>query len=407
MYIMKLSEELTWRGFVGINTFDDIADLDKQKRKSYLGVDPSADSMTIGNLASLMMCRIFAEHGHELTLLVGGGTGKIGDPKMDKERPLKPTEEIEQNAKIIANQYKQIMGSDIKIVNNDDWLGGLGFYKFMNEVGQYFSMTQLLDRDFVKARTGEGGSGLSVAEFSYSLLQGYDFLHLFREYGIDLQLCGEDQFGNCISGVQLIRKRENARADVFGMPLVINKSTGKKFGKSEGGAVWLAPEKTSPYQFYQFWLNVDDAGVIDYLKIYTFLGQEEINALAENHFENPGERAAQRTLAHEVTELVHGRDVTESVERVTRVLFGGADFSDLTEVDLNALAREIPTVELRDDLTVVDALTESKVTSSNSEATRLIKQNAISVNGMKITDDKTLTEKSLIKKGKNQFVLVR
>jgi len=404
---MKLSEELEWRGFVGQNTFDNLTDLDNKTRKFYFGVDPSSDSMQVGNLAAMMLCKIFIAHGYEPTLLVGGGTGKIGDPKMDKERPIKPAEEIERNVKAIASQFKQIMGSDIRLVNNNDWLGGMGFYKFMQEVGQYFSLTQLLDRDFVKARTGENGVGLSVAEFSYSLLQGYDFLHLFREYGVDLQLCGEDQFGNCISGVQLIRKRENARADVFGMPIVINKSTGKKFGKSEAGAIWLDPKKTSPYQFYQFWLNVDDAGVIDYMKIYTFLSREEITAIAENHFVNPAERTAQKTLAHEVTDLVHGREVTESVERVTRVLFGGADFHELTEEDLEALAQEIPTVELRDGLTIIDVLTEAKVANSNSEATRLIKQNAISVNGEKITADQTLTEKTLIKKGKNQFVLIK
>jgi tyrosyl-tRNA synthetase len=402
---MKLSEELEWRGFKSENTFKDITELDTKKRKFYLGCDPSADSLTIGNLASLMMAKVFVRHGYELTMLVGGATGQIGDPKMDKARPLKPIDEIERNVEKIKLQYQQLFDQDVRIVNNNDWLGGMKFFTFMEEVGKYFSMTQLMDRDFVKARTGEGGTGLSVAEFSYSLMQGYDFLYLYRNYGIDLQICGVDQIGNCMSGLHLISKAENAKADVWSCPLVIDKVTGRKFGKSEGNAIWLSAEKTSPYQFYQFWLNLDDQGVIDYLKIYTFLSKDEIDALAEDQTINPGARPAQRKLAHEVTMLVHGREITESVERVIRVLFGGADLKELSKADLDSLSREIPTMST--GRTIITALVEAGVAASNGEAGRLIKQNAISVNGAKVTTDQTLDETALIKKGKNNFILVR
>lgn len=405
--IMTLSEELTWRGFVGQTTFDDPAEIDAGDKTFYLGVDPSADSMTIGNLAALILAQHFAKAGHKMILLVGGGTGQIGDPKMDAARPVKPAAEIARNAAAIAAQFRQIMGRDVQIVNNNDWLGNLGFYQFMNEVGQYFSMTQLMDREFVRARTKNGAAGVNLAEFSYSLLQGYDFLHLFREFGVTLQLCGVDQFGNCATGLTLIRKRENQRADIFAMPLVINKSTGKKFGKSEGGAVWLSAAKTSPYQFYQFWLNVDDAGVVDYLKIYTFLSREEINALAENHFANPSARAAQKTLAHEVTKLVHGEKVAQNVEHVSRILFGENDFREISDDELEILSHEIPTVNLRENLGAIDALTEANIAASRGAARKLIEQNAVALNGAKIREDEILTEKTLIKKGKNQFVLVK
>jgi len=407
---MKLSEELEWRGFIGQTTYEDLTVVDKPGIKFYLGVDPSSDSMTIGNLAVMILILHFIRAGHEATLLAGGATGMAGgDPDgKDSTRAKISLETIENNVAGLKTQYERIFNSEkFQVVNNYDWFREVKYIDFLRDIGWHLSMTQLLDRDFVQSRVGEGGKGLNYAEFSYSLIQGYDFLHLFREQNVTLQLCGVDQFGNCVSGMQMIRKLEGKRADVFGMPLIINKTTGKKFGKSEDGAVWLDPEKTSPYQFYQFWLNVDDAGVIDYLKIYTFLSREEITAIAENHFVNPAERTAQKTLAHEVTDLVHGREATESVERVTRVLFGGADFHELTEEDLEALAQEISTVNLRENLTLIDALTESKVAGSNSDAARLIKQNAISVNGAKIDTDRQITEKALIKKGKNQFILVR
>ena len=402
---MKLSEELTWRGFVAEHTFNDITDLDKGPRKFYLGVDPSADSMTIGNLAALMMCATFIRHGYEPTLLVGGATGQVGDPKMDKERPIKPIEEIEQNVKGITAQFKQIMNEDIRIVNNNDWFSGFGFYQFLQEVGQYFSMTQLLDRDFVKARTGEGGSGLSMAEFSYSLMQGYDFLHLFRTYGIDLQLCGADQIGNCMSGLHLISKSAGGEADVWSTPLVIDPVTGRKFGKSEGNAVWLSPAHTSVFDFYQFWLGQPDESVEYLAKIYTTLDKPALEDLLTRHATDPSKRLAQKSLAYEVTKTVHGAESADSVVKITTVLFGDADIASLGDTDLALLADFIPALNC--GITPVEALVSSGLASSKSEARQLLSSGALSQNGTKITADTPITTPSLLKKGKNKFILIK
>jgi tyrosyl-tRNA synthetase len=404
---MKLSEELQWRGFVNQTTFDDISELDGAPISFYFGVDPSADSMQIGNFAAAMMVRHFINHGHKAFLLVGGATGMIGDPdgKAD-ERNLKTLEEIAKNKAGIAAQYKTAFaGKEFTIVDNYDWFKDMNYLDFLRTVGKNVPLSMMLGRDFVQARLGEGGSGISYAEFSYSLIQGYDFVHLYKNHGVTLQLCGADQWGNSIAGVDLIRRMEGGEAHVFSTPLVINKSTGKKFGKSEDGAIWLDPNKTSVYKFYQFWLNVDDEGVIDYAKIYTLLSKEELEALGERHKANPGLREAQRVLAREVTTLVHGVQRTESVIRVTDVLFGTRDFTELNDEDLETLAGEIPAVGK--GRTVVESLVEAQVASSNGEARRLIAGGAISVNGRKINDDTMLDSAALIKKGKNNFILVR
>jgi tyrosyl-tRNA synthetase len=404
---MKLSEELQWRGFVNQTTFNDISELDGAPISFYFGVDPSADSMQIGNFAAAMMVRHFINHGHKAFLLVGGATGMIGDPdgKAD-ERNLKTLEEIAKNKAGIAAQYKTAFaGKEFTIVDNYDWFKDMNYLDFLRTVGKNVPLSMMLGRDFVQARLGEGGSGISYAEFSYSLIQGYDFVHLYKNHGVTLQLCGADQWGNSIAGVDLIRRMEGGEAHVFSTPLVINKATGKKFGKSEDGAIWLDPNKTSVYKFYQFWLNVDDEGVIDYAKIYTLLSKEELEALGERHKANPGLREAQRVLAREVTTLVHGVQRTESVIRVTDVLFGTRDFTELNDEDLETLAGEIPAVGK--GRTVVESLVEAQVASSNGEARRLIAGGAISVNGRKINDDTMLDSAALIKKGKNNFILVR
>lgn len=405
---MTLSEELQWRGFVNQTTLKDISVLDNEKITFYWGVDPSARSMQVGNFAIAMMIRHFLNHGHKAVLLVGGATGMIGDPDgKGEERELKSLDEVAENKAGIAKQYKQIFeDKDFTLVDNYDWFKNIGYLEFLREVGKHFSMTQLLDRDFVQSRIGEGGAGISYAEFSYSLIQGYDFLHLFREKGVTMQVCGADQWGNSISGVGLIRKLEGAEAHIWSAPLVINKATGKKFGKSEGGAVWLDAEMTSPYKFYQFWLNVDDDGVIDYMKIYTLLSKEEITELEQFTAKNPEARQAQKVLAFEVTKLVHGQERTESVKRVTEVLFGGRSVNDLNEDDLDSLAQEIPTV--KSGTTLNKALVESGAAGSNGEVRRLLSGNAISVNGEKISDNIELDSGvQLIKKGKNVFILVR
>lgn len=403
---MKLSEELTWRGFVNQMTFTSIKELDDSPRTFYLGVDPSADSMHIGNLAAVMLVKHLTFGGHKPIVLVGGATGMIGDPKEDSERDLKTLDEIAHNKAGIAAQYRQLLdGQLFELVDNYDWFKDIGYLSFLRDVGKHFSMTQLLDREFIKARIGEGGVGISYAEFSYSLIQGYDFLHLFRDKGATMQIGGSDQWGNMISGAQMIKKLESADAHVLTVPLVIDKKTGKKFGKSEGNAVWLDPAKTSPYKFYQFWLNTNDETAEDLIKIYTFLGKETVEGLIERHCTNPGARELQKVLAHEVTELVHGRERCESVERVTDVLFGGTDISSLNSDDIAILAAEIPTVPA--GKTIVESLVESGIATSNGEARRLMSGGAISVNGEKSTEDKKIDTTTLIKKGKNSFVLVK
>ena len=404
---MKLSEELTWRGFVHQNTYENITELDGAPILFYIGVDPSADSMTIGNLVAIMMVRHFIEHGHKAYMLVGGATGLIGDPDgRSSERNAKSLEEISKNKVGIAAQYNQILaGQEFEIVDNYDWFKDMNYLDFLREIGKHVPMSSMLSRDFVKSRLGTEGSGISYAEFSYSLIQGYDFVHLYRKYGVTLQLCGADQWGNSITGVDLIRRLENKEVNVYSIPLLENKSTGAKFGKSEGGAVWLDANKTSVYKYYQYWLNCDDAGVIDYLKIFTLLEREKIDDLEKQSKENPGARAAQKALAYEATKLVHGEQRTNSVQRVTAVLFGGADFSTLNTDDLDELASEIPVVA--SGKTLIEVLTESNLATSNGQARRLITSGAISINSKKASNDQIITATKLIKKGKNSFILVR
>lgn len=401
---MKLSEELQWRGFWNQTTFTDDKLIDSENFTLYLGTDPSADSLHVGHLAVYMMVRHFLERGHKVFLLVGGGTGMIGDMRDTEERNLLPYEEIEHNKQALKSQVSRIFaGRDFTLVDNADWLADLELLPFLRDIGKNFNMADLVSREFFKARINNG-KGLSFAEFTYTLLQGYDFWHLFNQYGVNLQIGGSDQWGNLLSGVDLIRKKENTEVYAMTAPLLINKSTGRKFGKSEGGAVWLDENKTSVYKFYQFWLNVDDESAIEYMKIFTMLDRDTIEAIAENHAVNPGARSAQKVLAREVTDIVHGSARRESVERVTEVLFGGGDFKKLSNDDLGALAEEIPCVDAGID--VIEALVESGAVGSNGEAKRLLKSGAISLNGEKLAENKVVNDASLLKKGKNTFVLI-
>lgn len=404
---MTLSEELAWRGFTNQTTYKDASALDGEQISFYWGVDPSSDSMTIGNLAAAMMVRHFIDHGHKAYLLVGGATGMIGDPDGKKdERHLLSLEDIAHNKQALAEQYKAVFADkDFTVVDNYDWFKDMNYLDFLRLVGKNVPLSQMLSRDFVQARLGEDGSGISYAEFSYSLIQGYDFVHLSREYGVSLQLCGADQWGNSITGVDLIRRLDSKEAHVYSTPLVINKTTGVKFGKSEGGAVWLDAEKTSVYAFYQFWLNVDDESVGELLRIYTLLDKETVEGLDREVTNNPGGRAAQKALAEAVTQLVHGSDRTESVKRVTAVLFGQTAFSQLQPEDIDVLAHEIPVASI--GTSIIEALVATSLASSNGEARRLIDSGAVSVNGQKITEDQHIESVSLIKKGKNSFVLIR
>lgn len=404
---MSLSEELTWRGFVNQTTYEDITAIDGDPITFYWGVDPSADSMTVGNFAMAMMVRHFIDHGHRAVLLVGGATGMIGDPDGKKdERSLKTLDEIAANKSAIAAQYQQVFaGKDFEIVDNYDWFKDMNYLSFLRDVGKYVPLSQMLGRDFVQSRLGEDGSGISYAEFSYSLIQGYDFLHLYKNKNVTLQIAGADQWGNSIAGVDLIRRIAGGEANVWTGPLVVNKATGVKFGKSEGGAVWLDSAKTSVYKFYQFWLNVDDEGALEYTKIFTLLSREQVGELAAQQQANPGARDAQKALAYEVTKLVHGEQAAESARKVTAVLFGGSDFAELSDDDIELLATEIPTAFVGSS--VVDLLADSGLAASKGEARRLMLGGAVSVNGQKLSDDQIIDQKSLIKKGKNSFLLVR
>lgn len=403
---MKLSEELLWRGFHAETSIKDPAELDKRaQKKFYFGADPSADSLTIGNLAALMMCACFVRHGYQPYLLAGGATGQIGDPKDTGERELKPLEEVERNKQAIARQMANIVRSpELIMVDNLDWFREIKYLDFLREIGKAFSMTQLLDRQFVQARIGEGGSGISYAEFSYTLIQGYDFLHLYRTYGIDLQLCGADQYGNCSSGIHLIRRLEGATADAWSTPLVIDPVTGRKFGKSEGNAIWLDAGKTSIFDFYQFWLNQPDEAVKKLLKIYTLLMPEEVEAVMKEQTEHPERRAAQRALARGATEVVHGREKAEAVEALSARLFGG-DLAELTADEIGEFAEFLATAPQGTGL--MEALVATGLSSSKGEARKLAAAGAISVNGVKVREDLELQQVALLKRGKNKFAVVK
>lgn len=402
---MKLSEELVWRGFTAETTIEDPAELDTRAvKKFYWGADPSADSLTIGNLAAAMMCACFVRHGYEPTLLVGGATGQIGDPKENGERELKPLEEVEYNKARIGKQMRRIVKSDdLRMVDNYEWFKDIKYLDFLREVGKAFSMTQLLDRQFVQNRIGEGGSGISYAEFSYTLIQGYDFLHLYREYGIDLQLCGADQFGNCSSGIHLIKRLEGATADAWSTPLVIDPVTGRKFGKSEGNAVWLASDKTSIFDFYQFWINQPDGAVENLLKIYTLLDKPEIEEVMQKQAEEPGQRWAQKALAKGATEVVHGKENTAAVMALSERLFTD-DLTTVASDEIIEFGKYLAQGQIGERL--FDTLVKTGLCASKSEARKLAAAGAISVNGTKVNEDVVIDQVALLKRGKNKFAVV-
>ena len=374
---MTLSEELTWRGFVNQTTYRDITAIDGEPIAFYWGVDPSASSMTIGNLAAAMMVKHFIRQGHKAVLLVGGATGLIGDPDgKSEERALKSLEEIAANKQSIATQYKQIFGEHgFEIVDNYDWFKGMGYLEFLRDIGKHVPMRQMLGREFVQSRLKEDGAGISYAEFSYSLIQGYDFLHLAREHGVTLQVCGADQWGNSIAGVDLIRRIDGKEAHVWSAPLIINKSTGVKFGKTEEGAVWLDAKLTSPVQFYQFWINLDDEGVEDYLKIYTELSKEEIAQEMQEFNQNRAARSAQKKLAWEVTKLVHGEAAATQAEAYAEGLQTSGASTDKDELN----------VKVGDS--IIDALCDSGLVSSKSEARQLLADKGVYINDVQISKE--------------------
>lgn len=412
---MTLSEELVWRGFVNQYTFKDLKDLDSKKFTFYHGFDASADSQTIGNLAAMMFDKVFMRHGHKAILLAGGATSLIGDPGgKDKERTLQTTETIAKNVVAAEQQLKKVFGdNEFTLVNNLDWTKDLKVLDFLRDIGKHFSMTSLVQRDYIAQRIGEGGAGISYTEFSYTLLQGMDFLHLYDKYGVTLQLGGADQWGNCLSGVDLIRKARGAEAHTMTLQLVIDKTTGKKFGKSETGAVWLDGTKTSPYAFYQFWINSDDKGVEDYIKIYTELSKSEVDTIMRDHQQQPSARLAQKRLAYEVTKLVHNKDIADAVAKATSILFGGGSYSDLTPTDFDVLKKELPYAE-GGSQPIVDVLVANGLAKSKTEARQFLESNAVYINGQQIPLNKFTIESAdaihgyvIIRRGKNQQMLYK
>lgn len=385
---MSLSEDLVWRGLIKDKTFSDVKWLGEPK-KFYLGIDASSDSLTIGNLAVIMLARRLLDAGWGAVLLAGGATSLVGDPGgKDEERELKAKDEIAKNIEGVRGQIEKLFsGKQYELVNNLDWLGSLNYLDFLRDFGKLYPVSELIQREFVDTRISEGGSGISYAEFSYSLLQGYDFWHLFKDKGVEMQIGASDQWGNMLSGVELIRKKESKEAQALSMPLVVNKATGKKFGKSEEGAVWLDPSKTSPTQFYQFWISVDDNDVEELLKIYTLLPKEKIEEVMQQQKSKPQDRPAQIMLAQEVTMLVHGEADVKFAESVTEYLTGQKPIQGAEEAALKEIRQAIPAIKIQPGIPTIEVLVQSKLAGSNSEARRLIQGKAVYVNGEAFSKD--------------------
>ncbi len=397
---MKLSDELAARGFVyqySAETLEEI--LDGPSRTVYLGVDPTADSMHVGHLVPFMLLNHLMRAGHSVILLIGGGTALIGDPSgKDAERPYASEAEIASQAERLEENVRAITVGDVRFVNNHEWLSKLTMIEFLREVGKHFTVNAMMKKDSVSARL-QSEQGISFTEFSYALLQSYDYYHLNREYGCDLQIGASDQWGNIISGVDYIRRKTGEEVYGLTMPLIVNPATGKKFGKSEGNAVWLSALKTTPYAFYQFWLNTPDEAAIAYLRLFTLLPIEEINTIAAEFESNPAGRSAQRRLADEVTTFVHGGDITSGVRRVSELMFGGTALSELPEADREALKTYAPRVTVRAGDAIAAALMESGLASSNRETRTFLESGAVSVGDRKIADVAAVFDESMFTDG--------
>ena len=410
---MKLYEELEWRGLIGQTAGDDIKEaLNKGGLSFYIGVDPTGKSIHAGNLLSILAAYRITKAGNKMYILVGGATGMIGDPSgKNAERNLLDAETTKTNASRILNQLKKIF-PEAEFVNNYDWVSSMNVITFLRDYGKNLTVNYMMAKESVKKRIE---TGISYTEFSYQMIQALDFLHLYREKGVRLQVGGQDQWGNITSGFELIRKTEgeNAKAYCLTFPLLL-KPDGTKFGKTAGGAVWLDPELTSPYKFYQFWLNVSDEEVIARLKQYTFLTQEEISAIEAEWNENRGGRLAQRRLAEEVTRFIHGDEGLAEAERITSAVFSG-NVTELSGKEIEDAFKDDTTFTISEDKNVVDLLAEVGLCQSKSEARKLVQGGGISVNGEKITDFQFVVKKenaidgmySFIKKGKKNHALVK
>ncbi len=399
---MDLLADLEARGLVQDSTDRDAlrARIEAGQVGVYYGCDPSNDSLQVGNLIGLLVLRKFADAGHNAVALAGGATGMIGDPGgKSKERNLLDAETLARNTKRIAEQLERI--SRVPLVNNLGWTGSVTLLDFLRDVGKHASVNQMIARESVKARL-ESEHGISFTEFSYQLLQANDYLHLCRNHGVEIQVGGSDQWGNLLAGVDLIRRADGKHVHAFTWPLLL-RSDGKKFGKSEDGAVWLAADRTSPYQFFQYWMNVADADIERFLLQLTLLPVEECAAIAAAHAEAPFRRAGQRRLAREITTIVHGPEATAAAEEASAILFGGSSAGASAQA-LEFLASEVPTSPFTAGVTLAAALAATPLASSLSDARRTISQGAASVNGEVVPEDRPLAEGDLLY---NRWLLLR
>jgi len=393
---VHILDELAWRGLVARTTEESAlrAALDAGPVTLYCGFDPTAPSLHIGNLVQILTVRRLQEAGHRPLALVGGATGLIGDPKMTSERTLNEPEVVAGWVDRIRRQIEPLLDftgdNAATMVNNLDWTAGLSAIDFLRDVGKHYRLGTMLAKDTV-ARRLASDQGISFTEFSYQILQGMDYLELYRRFGCLLQTGGSDQWGNLLSGVDLVRKTEHAGVHALATPL-ITKSDGTKFGKTEGGAVWLDPLMTSPYAFYQFWLNADDADVVGYTRVFTFRGREEIEDLERAVAERPAAREAQRALAHDVTSLVHGAQVAHQVTAASQALFGRGDLAALDAATLESAVAELPTVRWTSDASVADLLAGAGLVAGRSAARRAIAEGGVSVNNVRVVEQDAVLE---------------
>lgn len=406
---MKIFEELEWRGLIKDVSSPDIREkLNRGGMTFYIGTDPTGDSLHIGHFSSFLISKRLKEAGHHPILLVGGATGLIGDPKPDAERPMITYEQVEHNYHCLKKQAEQIFG--FEVVNNYDWTKNITIIEFLRDYGKYFNVNYLLNKDIIKRRLDEG---ITYAEFSYGLLQAMDFMYLHKNRGVDLQVAGQDQWGNITSGIELTRKCLGEEVYGFTMPL-LTKPDGSKFGKSDGKAIWLDKQKTSSYEMYQFFLNSDDSKVIDYLKFLTFLSKEDIENLQKQHEENPHLRQAHKALAKEVITYLHGNQEYQKAVRISETFFSG-NFISLNKEELLEGIADLPRHHFNESISLVDALLLSGVASSKREARELISGNSISVNGQKVSDSEFVLKEEnaligsiyILRKGKKNYVVLQ
>lgn len=413
----NLSQDLKSRGLIEQFSGESLDKILSKPRKVYLGVDPTADSLHVGNLSLIFLVRRLSDAGFSPLFLVGGATGMIGDPKEKGERPLLDEQTIRTNTKALSRQLTHLMGRRVKMVNNADWLKKLNTIAFLRDVGKHFTVNQLIKRDIIKRRLEQEDS-ISFTEFSYSLLQAYDFWYLFRKHGVDMQVGGSDQWANIVSGVDLIRRKEKKVVHALTSPIIVDKRSGKKFGKSEGNAIWLDPHKTTPFDFYQFWVNLPDGEIESYLKVFTFIPLSEIDEIMKSHNLDKPKRHAQRRLAFEVTSFVHGQRNAEKAEEQSLVVFGQINVSKLSELIRSGgnipenIVVSLSKEKLESKIFIKDLLLKSGLAESKNKAHQLIEGGAVSVNDEKIEGADALLDsnqcvngKVILKKGKELRII--